>query len=201
MKYEWRKMEKTIYGVKDRPIIVDIPAQSFIMIDGEGNPNKAMFTDQVSALYTLAYAIKMYYKKAFSDREINDFVVYPLEGIWQQKVQGNLIKDDLIYTIMIAQPNFITKEMAMEALENVKLKKPSPYYDDIRFETIAKERSVSMLHVGPFDDEPQSFAKMDDFCRKHDLKRKSIRHKEIYLNNFNRIAPDKLKTILRYPVE
>ena len=201
MKYEWRKEEKSLYGVKASPKVVEVPQQSFIMLDGTGNPNLPGFAEEVSALYALAYAIKMDYKKSHTNQEIQDFTVYPLEGIWQQKEQGELVKEELIYTIMIAQPSFISKEMVKEALEKVKVKKPNAHYEKIRFETIKEGKCLTMLHLGSFDSEPLSFAKMDEFCKENFLNRRSLFHREIYLNNLNRTSPDKLKTILRYQVE
>lgn len=153
------------------------------------------------ALHSLAYAVKMDYKKSNPELEVTDFTVYPLEGIWWQKEAEVLVKDDLVYTIMIAQPEFITNEMVETALEKVKVKKPNPFYNEIRFERISEGSSVSMLHVGPFDDEPQIFAKMDAFCQENGLKRCTAYHREIYLNNKNRTALQKLKTILRYRVQ
>ncbi|RSK12506.1 GyrI-like domain-containing protein [Streptococcus gordonii] len=201
MKYEWRKVEKSLYGVKASPKVVDVPQQSFIMLDGTGNPNLPGFTEEVSALYALAYAIKMDYKKSHTNQEVQDFTVYPLEGIWQQKEQGELVKEELIYTIMIAQPSFISKEMVEEALEKVKVKKPNSHYEKIRFETVKEGKCLTMLHLGSFDSEPLSFAKMDAFCKENSLNRRFPFHREIYLNNLNRTSPDKLKTILRYQVE
>ena len=201
MKYDWRKVEKSLYGVKASPKVVNVPQQSFIMLDGTGNPNLPGFAEEVSALYALAYAIKMDYKKSHTNQEIQDFTVYPLEGIWQQKEQGELVKEELIYTIMIAQPSFISKEMVEEALEKVKVKKPNAHYEKIRFETVKEGKCLTMLHLGSFDSEPLSFAKMDEFCKENFLNRRSLFHREIYLNNLNRTSPDKLKTILRYQVE
>ena len=201
MKYESRKAEKSLYGVKASPKVVDVPQQSFIMLDGTGNPNLPGFAEEVSALYALVYAIKMDYKKSHANQEFQDFTVYPLEGIWQQKEQGELVKEELIYTIMIAQPSFISKEMVKEALEKVKVKKPNAHYEKILFETIKEGKCLTMLHLGSFDSEPLSFAKMDAFCKENSLNRRFPFHREIYLNNLNRTSPDKLKTILRYQVE
>ena len=198
MKYEWRKANREIYQIKSEPCLIDVPAQSFIMIDGKGDPNAADFSERVGALYSLAYAIKMNYKKTAADQEFTDFTVYPLEGLWQQEQAGELIKEELIYTIMIGQPDFITEEMVKKALEQVRIKKPNPLYDEIRFEEMTEGECVAMLHLGPFDEEPQSFTKMDAFCQNHQLKRISHTHREIYLNNLNRTDPSKLKTILRY---
>lgn len=201
MKYEWRKANREFYQIKSAPCLIDLPTQSFIMIDGKGNPNAADFSERVGALYSLAYAIKMNYKKTAAEQEFTDFTVYPLEGLWQQEQAGELIKEELIYTIMIGQPDFITGEMVKKALEQVRVKKPNPLYDEIRFEEMTEGACVAMLHLGPFDEEPQSFAKMDTFCQNHQLTRISNTHREIYLNNLNRTDPRKLKTILRYKVQ
>ena len=203
MKQEWKKVHKDLYGIKAQPVLLDVPEQSFIMLDGEGNPNAADFSERVGALYSLAYAVKMNYKKSAAGQAVDDFAVYPLEGVWRQKTAGadKLDKDNLAYTIMIAQPDFITPEMWQDALAKTRIKKPNPLYEEVRFERMADGKSVSILHVGRFDDEPASFAKMDNFCQEHGLRRSSDTHREIYLNNANRTAPEKLKTILRYEVE
>ncbi|WP_270204435.1 GyrI-like domain-containing protein [Streptococcus anginosus] len=201
MKYEWRKLDKKLYQGPKTPVVIEHPVQSFIMLNGQGNPNKADFSERVSALYSLAYAIKMEYKKTAHHQEFTDFTVYPLEGSWQQTEAETLVKDDLVYTIMIAQPEFITNEIVETALEKVKVKKPNPFYNEIRFERISEGSSVAMLHVEPFDDEPQTFAKMDAFCQENGLKRCTAYHREIYLNNKNRTAPEKLKIIVRYSVQ
>ena len=203
MKQEWKKVHKDLYGIKAQPVLLDVPEQSFIMLDGEGNPNAADFSERVGALYSLAYAVKMNYKKSATGQAVDDFAVYPLEGVWRQKTAGaeKLDKDNLAYTIMIAQPDFITPEMWQDALAKTRIKKPNPLYEEVCFERMADGKSVSILHVGRFDDEPASFAKMDNFCQEHGLRRSDDTHREIYLNNANRTAPEKLKTILRYAVE
>ena len=211
MKHEWKKHEKVLYGAKDSPTLVDIPAQNFIMIKGSGNPNDTDFSNRVSALYSLAYAIKMDYKatalKNIISNEIHDFTVYPLEGIWMKKddnmqldTTNELIKDNLEYTIMIRQPDFITMEMVRAALERVKVKKPNPLYEEIFFDMIHDGKCVEILHIGSYDNEPVSFALMDKFVKENGLHRISDWHRVIYLNNANRAKTDKLKTILRYRV-
>ena len=204
MKYEWRKQEKSIYGVKQTPIVIDIPPGRFILIRGTGNPNEADFSDRISALYSLAYAIKMLFKstvKSKSDNEITDFTVYPLEGLWKKSEGQEFDKNKLKYTLMIKQPDFITQELFAEALENVKKKKPNDLYEEIDFQKIEDGKSIQMLHVGSYDDEPKSFEQMDEFARKLDLTRIGDFHKEIYLSNKNRTSKEKQKTILRYSVK
>lgn len=204
MKYEWKKNEKEYYGVKQEPVLVTVPKQSFIMIQGKGNPNDTIFSEKVSALYSLAYGIKMGYKKSVKvlSAEIDDFAVYPLEGLWKGgNTDSELNKENLEYTIMIKQPEFITKEMVETAIENVKKKKPSLYLDEIYFDTLDSETCVQVLHIGTYDDEPATFNKMDKFTEENGLKRCEEVHREIYLNNANRVSSDKLKTIIRYKVK
>lgn len=208
MKFEWRKHEKALYGANSIPALVEIPTYHFIMIKGSGNPNDTAFSDKVAALYSLAYAIKMDYKVATAknilSNEIHDFTVYPLEGIWTLKsadakfADGKLIKENLEYTIMIRQPDFITAEMVCAALERVKVKKPNRLYDEIIFDTMQDGKCIDMLHVGSYDSESSSFAQMDRFAEENGLQRITDWHREIYLTN--RTEADKLKTILRYKV-
>ena len=208
MKHEWRKFEKELYGVKAKPIFLEVEEQQFITIKGKGNPNDQDFSNRVSALYALAYGIKMAYKQAMKteqdDRAVTDFAVYPLEGLWQQAKdakEDTLEKDKLSYTIMIRQPEFITKELVAQALDRVKIKKPNSFYESISFESIKDGKCIQVLHIGSYDDEPQSFAKMDAFAKEHSLKRSSDIHREIYLSHAQRTEKSKLKTILRYQVE
>lgn len=208
MKFEWRKHEKALYGAKSIPSFVEIPKFHFIMMKGSGNPNNTDFSDRVGALFFLAYAIKMGYKAAAAknilSNEIHDFTVYPLEGIWKQKnadtksAAGKLIKENLEYTIMIRQPDFITAEMVCSALKQVKIKKPNRLYEKIIFDTIQDGKCIEILHVGSYDKESSSFAQMDRFAEENGLQRISDCHREIYLTN--RTTADKLKTILRYQV-
>ena len=200
MKHEWKKHEKELYTPKATPRLISVPTQQFIMICGKGNPNDADFSERVSALYAVAYAIKMGYKATASAEGISDFTVYPLEGVWEKEDGEELVKENLKYTIMIRQPDFITKEMVNKALEQGKVKKPNRLYDEIFFATENAGLCVEILHIGPYDNEPTSFDKMDKFAKENGLERTGNCHREVYLNNANHIEKSKLKTILRYLV-
>ena len=204
MKYEWRKQENNLYSVKQMPIIVNVPKQKFILVKGKGNPNEVDFSNRISALYSLAYAIKMLFKNAMknkTDNEITDFTVYPLEGLWEKVNGAELDKNKLEYTLMIKQPDFITQEIFTKALENIKKKKPNALYDEMSFREIKEGKSIQILHVGSYDEEPKSFELMNEFAIKCDLTRIGDFHKEIYLSNKNRTSEEKQKTILRYSVK
>lgn len=202
MKFEWKKQEKEIYGVNTIPCVLDVPPQKYITISGVGNPNNEIFSEMVAALFSLAYKIKMTYKSSSGkNRKINDYSVYPLEGIWGKlSLKNELIKEELQYVIMIRQPDFITKEIFDNALDLVKKKKANTYLADISFETICDGKCIQILHKGAFDDEPVSFGIMDRYCLEHGYKRIGKKHCEIYLNNANRTEKTKLKTILRYKI-
>lgn len=141
MKYEWRRQEKQLYGAKTTPVLVTVPTQSCIMIKGEGNPNDTDFSNRVSALYSVAYAVKMAYKKT-AKGEYDDFAVYPLEGVWQQIENCELIKEKLRYTLVIRQPDFVGEDGVCAALEHTKHRKPNPLLEEIRFGTVPGETCV-----------------------------------------------------------
>jgi len=202
MKYEWKKNEKNLYGVKQKPQLIEIPSAYYIMIKGEGNPNESDFSNRVSALYSLAYGIKMLFKNMEKEElEYSDFTVFPLEGILEKSDDEEFDKSKLKYTIMIKQPNFITKEIFDLAFEKVKKKKPNELYDEISFDCIENKKAIQILHIGSFDTEIESFEKLDNFASEMNLERSEKLHTEIYLNNKNQTAEDKLKTILRYTVK
>ena len=202
-KHEWRKKEKALYLPKNKPEVIDIPEFKFITIEGEGSPADSVFTDYIGALYSLAYTIKMMPKKM--DRQPKgyfDFTVYPLEGVWdindkaKANFKGRINKEDLVYKLMIRQPDFVSENFYSEMLEVAK--KKNPLLEQINFERLSEGRCVQMLHLGPFEDEPASFEIMEDFAKSEGVVRLSKMHREIYLSDPRKVAPEKLKTVLRF---
>lgn len=204
MKHEWRKQEKAIYLPKNNPMVLTIPSFNFFTIEGRGNPNGEAFAEAIGVLYSLSYGIKMLPKKGIEPKGYFEYSIYPLEGIWdlsdEAKVSNHFDKDELVYKIMIHQPEFVTKELAEETIESIKIKKPHPLLQKVKFEAIEDGLSVQMLHLGAYDDEPGSFKLMKEFCDVNALERIKLTHREIYLTDARKTAPDKLKTILRYSV-
>ncbi|MGL5328834.1 MAG: GyrI-like domain-containing protein [Peptostreptococcaceae bacterium] len=204
MKHEWRKKEKNYYLPKTKPEVVNIERFKFIQIKGEGNPNSEEFSERVGTLYSLAYAIKMMPRKGITPDGYFDYVVYPLEGIWDLNEKGRnsevFDKDNLVYTIMIRQPDFVTADVFNKAMELVKEKKKNVLLDEVEFSTIEEDLCVQMMHIGSFDEEYRSFEIMEQFCLDNSLLIKSKAHREIYISDFRRTAEEKLKTVLRYRV-
>ncbi|AET69041.1 hypothetical protein Desor_3559 [Desulfosporosinus orientis DSM 765] len=205
MKYEWKKADKELYLPKNKPVLVTVPAFNFFMMEGKGDPSSESFSEQVGLLYSLAYSVKMMPKKGITPEGYYEFSVFPLEGIWdlveEAKVKETLDKDDFKYTIMIRQPDFVTERLAQDVLAGVKEKKPHPFLDRVRFGQLEEGLCLQMLHIGPYDEEFKSFSLMEDYCRKHNFRRKTKIHREIYLSDPRRTQPDKLKTVLRFKVE
>lgn len=134
MKYEWRKSEKELSLPKSKPTTVTVPAFKFVTISGEGNPNSIPFSDCISVRYSLSYAIKMTLKKSSEPPEgFQDYTVYLLEGKWdindaaKEKFDGTINKNDLVFTIMILQPDFVGKHFIMKCLRLRTRRSLNPY--------------------------------------------------------------------------
>ncbi len=206
-KYEWRKREKNLYLPKNNPEVVDVPEMKFISLCGDGSPADQKFTEIIGTLYSLAYGIKMLPKKMeVKPNGYFDFTVYPLEGVWdinedaKKTFTGTVNKEDFVYQIMIRQPNFVDKSFYQNILETVKVKKPNPLLDLVEFKTISEGKCIQMLHLGSYDDEPISFEKMEGFAQDEGFTRMSKVHREIYLSDARKVAPEKLKTVLRFQI-
>ena len=205
MKYEWKKEEKNLYLPKQVPELINVPEHKFFMIKGKGNPNSDEFAEKIGVLYSLSYAVRMMPKQGYIPEGYFEYTVYPLEGIWSLTEEGIKSavrnKDELLYTIMIRQPDFVTEESSDRAFDTVRKKKPHPLIDEAEFGMIEDGLSLQMMHVGPYDDEPRSFEIMKEFAEKNSLERISMVHREIYISDFRKTEPEKLKTVLRYQVK
>jgi hypothetical protein len=206
MKHEWRKKEKEYYGPKNEPTEVTVPNFKFISISGEGNPNSELFSEHLAALYAMAYGIRMSPKKGILTEGYFDYTVYPLEGVWdineeaKKNYTGKLNKDDFVYDLMIRQPDFVTDELFEKILKQTFAKKKIDHLQKIKLVELKEGDCIQMLHVGSYDDEPESFQKMEAYAAKQGWTRTSKIHREIYLSDARKVALEKLKTVLRFNV-
>ena len=207
-KYEWKKKEKNLYLPKAKPEIIDIPSFKFFTLEGKGNPNDEFFADYVGALYSLSYAVKMSYKKGVEPKGFYDYIVYPLEGVWDLTEKGRedykkgfINKEELLFKLMIRQPDFVDEAYAKFIVEEAKKNKPNALLNDVKFEEIEEGKVVQMLHVGSYDSEVESFKIMEEFVKESGFKRAEKLHKEIYLSDARKVEAEKLKTILRFKVK
>ncbi|HAK46243.1 MAG TPA: hypothetical protein DCO79_10050 [Spirochaeta sp.] len=206
MKHEWRKHEKGLYLPGGKPQLIKIPEMKFFTIHGEGNPNSESFAERIAVLYQLSYAVRMSPKAGIAPDGYFEYTVYPLEGVWditeqaKKNPSAKLNKDELVYDIMIRQPDFVSPDFAAEIIEKTKKKKPQHLLDDVKFMSAEEGSCIQMLHTGPYDNEPTTFSVMEAFSEESGLIRKSKVHREIYLTDARKTVPDKLKTVLRFQV-
>lgn len=199
MKHEWRKHEKGLYAPKEIPQLISVPKQKFFMIKGKGNPNDEDFSERIGVLYSLSYAVRMMPKNGFVPEGYFEYTVYPLEGVWEACDTSD--KSTFSYTIMMRQPEFVTEEVVNKAFEIANVKKPNPLLKEAYYGEIEEGLSVQVLHMGDYDDEPESFEKMIKFMNENSLEKIGETHREIYLSDARKVERNKLKTILRYMVK
>lgn len=198
-KLDYKKILKPLYLPGDEPEMVTVPPMNYLMIDGQGDPNTApAYQEAVSALYKLAYAVRFYMR----DERGVDFGVMPLEGLWWVETLDLFTYDDKsnwLWTMMIMQPESVTSEIVGAVRPQVAAKHHPPQLEQIRFEAYQEGRSAQVMHHGPYAAEKPTIDRLHAFiaqqgCHPH------LKHHEIYLNDPNRAAPEKLRTILRQPV-
>jgi hypothetical protein len=202
-----RKELKQFYAPSAKKVeLVDVPEFQFAMISGAIEPgmepgNSPAFASAMEALYGVTYTLKFMSKLRKVDPI--DYPVMALEGLWwvddgEFRIER---KDNYVWTVMILQPDHITPEMFEEARAQVAKKRgESPALAQLRLERFREGLCVQILHIGPYATEPDTMARMDAFAAEHGYVMCG-KHHEIYLGNPLRAAPDKLKTVLRHPVE
>ncbi len=204
-KIDFKKTDKHLYKPSaKKPAILEVPDLPYLMIDGQGAPQGQVFQQAVKALYTLAYKIRMSHKSGHAPADYFEYVVPPLEGIWDI-IPGTVYdprdKTNFKWTLMIRQPDFVTPDFVEKMRSIAQAVDDNPSLSAVRFDRQTDGLVCQMLHMGPFDDEPATFARMEAWAEEEGYRRQSKIHREIYLSDFNRTAPEKLKTVLRFKVE
>jgi hypothetical protein len=213
-KIDYKKMYSELYMPKAEPSKIIVPPMNFIMVDGKGNPNtpEGEYQQAVELLYAITYTIKMSPKKGISFAGYVEYVVPPLEGLWWLKDESDMDftkKDKYYWTSMIRQPEFVTDDIFKWACEEVKSKKVHLDVAKARFETFDEGLCVQSMHYGPYDEEPETINKIENYIKNEGLKcaistvaldGNVRRHHEIYLSDPRKTKPEKMKTVLRHPV-
>ncbi|MGC1378849.1 MAG: GyrI-like domain-containing protein [Anaerolineales bacterium] len=199
-KVDLKKELKSLYNPSAKTVsMVDVPAFNFLMIDGHGNPNTAPeYAQALEALYALAYTLKFKIKKGATGV---DYAVMPLEGLWwveDMDLFSVASKDDWLWTMMIAQPRYVTAELFAEALGEVEKKKGPVALSKARFEAYHEGPSAQIMYFGPYADEGPTIAKIHAFIRESGCQLQG-KHHEIYLGDPRKSAPEKLRTVIRQP--
>ncbi|MGE5140419.1 MAG: GyrI-like domain-containing protein [Rudaea sp.] len=199
-KLDLKKEMRELWNPPKMPVLVRVPPLNFLMIDGKGDPNTAPeYRDAIQALYTVAYTVKFTLKK--SKRAI-DYIVPPLEGLWWMEDMALFSgenKDDWLWTAMIMQPPAVTTALVEKAVREAGRKKELPALARLRLECFDEGLAAQIMYTGPFADEKPTIEKLHGFIAEQGYRR-SGKHHEIYLSDFRRTAPDKLRTIIRQPM-
>lgn len=200
-KLDLKQTLKPLYQPSAKEVaLVDVPASNFLMIDGSGDPNTSpAYAEAVSTLFAVAYAIKFMVRKSAL---AIDYGVMPLEGLWWADDMRQLTTEDKSswrWTMMIAQPPCVTRDLVDTAIAEVKKKKNPPAISRLRFEPYTEGSCAQIMHIGPFSAEGPTIDNLHRFIatRGHQLRGK---HHEIYLSDITKADPAKWKTIIRQPI-
>ncbi len=207
MAFDYKKEYKEFYMPRGKPSIVTVPKMNFIAVRGQGDPNAedGDYKAAIGLLYGIAFTIKM---SKMGSRQIEgyfDFVVPPLEGFWRQDGIDGVDysrKEDFQWISVIRLPDFVTEEDFRWAVEEATLKK-SQDFSRVEYLTIEEGLCVQCMHIGSYDDEPATVALMDQYLKENGYENDFSDerwHHEIYLSDARRVAPEKLKTVIRHPI-
>ena len=208
MAFDYKKEYKEFYMPKNKPTIVDVPKMNYIAVRGNGDPNAedGEYKQAIGLLYGIAYTIKMSKK---TDHQIDgffDYVVPPLEGFWWQEGINGIDyshKEDFCWISLIRLPDFVTKADFDWAVDEATRKKKTDF-SKVEFLTYQEGLCVQCMHIGSYDNEPATVELMNSYAQENgyvtDISATRYHH-EIYLSDARKVAPEKLKTVIRHPIK
>ncbi|HMK53731.1 MAG TPA: GyrI-like domain-containing protein [Methanobacteriaceae archaeon] len=197
-KIDLKKENKDFYYPSTKKVsMVELPAMKFLMIDGQGDPNTSKeYQNAMETIFPVSYKTKFVSKKEKSQ----DYVVMPLEGLWWVDNMKDFHLDDRSswkWTVMIRQPDFITKTIINTSIEELEKKKDLPALSNLRFENFKEGWAAQIMHIGPYGEaEAPAVMKIHDFIENKGYELKG-KHHEIYISDMRRTKPEKLKTVIR----
>lgn len=208
MAFDFKKEYKEFYMPEKKPSIVMVPSMNYIGVRGKGDPNEeeGEYKQSIGLLYGIAYTIKMSKKGDHQMDGYFDFVVPPLEGFWwQDGVKGvdYSRKEDFRWISLIRLPDFVTRDEYQWAVEEGTRKKKKDF-SKVEFLSIDEGLCVQCMHIGPYDAEPETVALMHEFIDQQGYTldiTDERHHHEIYLSDARKVAPEKLKTVIRHPIK
>ena len=208
MAFDYKKEYKDFYMPKNKPSIVTVPSMNYIAVRGHGDPNQedGEYKRAIGLLYGIAFTIKMSKKGDHQIKGYFDYVVPPLEGFWwQEGVDGvdYAHKEDFRWISVIRLPDFVTRADFDWAIEEATKKKKQDF-SKVVFLTCDEGLCVQCMHIGSYDDEPVTVQMMHEYIEEqgYDLNITDQRlHHEIYLSDARKVAPEKLKTVIRLQIK
>ena len=203
-KLDLKKENKELYyPSKTEVSMVEVPEMNFLMLDGTGDPNTTKeYQDAMEVLFPVSYKVKFMSKNEMSQ----DYVVMPLEGLWWVDNMENFSIEDKScwkWTVMISQPDFITKTMIKNTINEVGEKKDLPALPKLRFEKFKEGLAAQIMHIGPYSEEGSTVEKLHSYIHEKGYQfegsRPCEKHHEIYISDMRRTKPERLKTVIRQP--
>lgn len=207
MAFDFKKEYKEFYMPKNKPEIVTVPAANYIAVRGTGNPNEegGAYKQEVGILYAVAYTIRMSYKGGRRIKGFFEYVVPPLEGFWWQEGMEGVDYSDksgFHWISVIRLPDFVRREDFQWAVREASVKKKMDC-SAAEFLTVDEGLCVQIMHLGPYDDEPETVARMDAYLLengyRNDFSEERLHH-EIYLSDPRKTEPAKQRTVIRHPI-
>ena len=207
MPFDYKKEYREFYLPKAVPQLVSLPPMQYLAVRGKGDPNEegGVYQQAIGLLYGVAYTLRMCRKAGYEIDGYFDYVVPPLEGFWYQEGADGVDfahKDTFCWISVIRVPDFVTRADFDWAVAEATRKKKQDF-SAIEFLTVDEGLCVQMMHLGAYDDEPASVARMDAFLAQNgcvnDFSAARMHH-EIYLSDPRKTPPEKRKTVLRHPV-
>lgn len=208
MPFDYKKEYKEFYMPPKKPTIVTVPSMNYLAVRGKGDPNTpdGEYKQAIGLLYAIAFTIKMSKKSSRQIEGYFDYVVPPLEGFWwQDSIEGvdHAHKEDFNWISLIRLPDFVTAEDFDWAINEAAAKKKTDF-SKVEFLTYNEGLCVQCMHIGRYDDEPATVRLMHEFIEQEgytlDISDNRFHH-EIYLSDARRVAPEKLKTVIRHPIK
>ena len=198
-KIDLYKLHKADYVTPKKPVLIQMKKAAYLAIAGQGEPGGAVFTAKIGALYGMAFTVKM--TRKFGGKQ--DYAVCKLEAQWSAADGAgdfsSVPRDQWRWKLMIRTPEFVKRDELKAAVETLLKRGKGAEVQEVQLETLDEGRCVQMLHVGPYDREPESIAQMKAFAEAQGFKFQGLHH-EIYLSDPRRVPAERLRTILRMPV-
>lgn len=192
---------EALYRATTQPRLVVVPSLRFICVDGSGDPEtNPDYAAAIQALYSVAYTAK-YAVKAAGGPAVR---ISPLEGLWwaaDPAAFATGTRSDWNWTMMLRIPPQVTSEIIDHAREEVAVRRAMPAARRLRLMEFEEGPAAQVLHIGPYDAEGPTIARLHDFIASHGFSFSSpdLRHHEIYLGDPRRCPVERLRTIIRQP--
>ena len=191
---DFTKEFKELYSATRKIQEVTAERGLFLTVDGRSAPGSEEFQHAISQLYSVAYTLKYSLKAA----GVVDFKVPRLECLWLVEDPRNTPVSEWEWRVQLRVPPEVTRTHLKETVRTIREKKDLDA-SAVKLTSWREGRALQMMHVGPYDQVEKSYTQLGTRAEELGYRIKGPGH-EIYVNDPNRVAPEKLKTIVRLPI-